>query len=139
MTYELTPAGAKWAALSAPFLARWFLASSRWARVHGLTYTPNVEPRIELSDFPPPNRAAREFAIYAVSTVVAVPIGIATEALLGALVPLFVWQIVFVASIVPAVVWSFLGLRRDDRFWIRLERERIGQAALDASRDIPES
>jgi len=138
MTYELTPAGATWAALSAPFLARWFLASSRWARVHGLTYTPNVDPRIEVSDFPPPNRAAREFAIYAVSTLAAMPIGIFAEAILGAIVPPFVWQIVFVASTAPAVVWTSLGLRRDDRLWIRLKRERISQAALDASRDIPE-
>jgi hypothetical protein len=133
---DITPAGATWAALSAPFLARWFLASARWARVHGLTYTPNVAPRVEMSDFPSPNRAAREFVVYVVSTVVAIPVGLAAEAILGRIVPWFVWPIVFLAAIGPAVVWSFIGLRSDDRLWIQLKRERIAEAARPSSSDI---
>jgi len=122
---EVTPVTATWVAITAPFLARWAIAGFVWGRVHGLTFTPNVNPRVETTDFPPPNRAAREFGLYLAANVAAVPLALVVGSTIGPLVPLVAWQAVEALAIGAAVIWVFRRLRADDRRWIQLKRERI--------------
>jgi hypothetical protein len=133
------PALATGALLTAPFLARSTIAAINWWRVHGrITYTPNVNPRIETTDFPPPNRPGRELLRSWAIALLALPLSFWVEGVLGQAVPVFVWQVLFVLATGPSLVWIFRRLRSDERLWLSLKVERIAQAGIAALRDIPE-
>ena len=126
MTIDWTPAvGAIWMALSAPFLARWVVAWSVWSRVHGFTFTANVEPRVAQADFPSPNRALPAFAIYVVANLVAISLALVLGSAIGQAAPPVAWSVLGYGSIAASVVWIFRRLRSDDRRWRILKAERI--------------
>ena len=129
----MTTAEAIWAALCVPFAVRALIACSVWARVHGIGFLPaNLDPRVEVSDFPSPNRVGREWPVWIGASVIAAPIAWVIAPLVGPSTPPELWTIAYLVVAVPAVVWVFIRLRRDDRLWVDLKRERLAR-----SRSVP--
>jgi ABC-type Co2+ transport system permease subunit len=124
---------ALWAAIAAPFMARWAVAWTVWLRLRGLPpASANVEPRRQRSDYPAPNNARAAALVTVVAIVLAWPVALLFSVVTPAAVAFGIW----VVSTIASIAYLIRRILLDDRRTRELLADRL---VRESQQDRPSS
>lgn len=120
------PLVAIWAAISAPFAMRAFVAWTVGLRIRrrGPMAQNRVEPLRERSDYPPPNDWLLEFGRMLLVLAIALPVAFFGSRLFAA-APTEIWPALCIGSAGAAATWAFRRIRADDRLTLTILAKRL--------------